>query len=91
MKISGKIYDLDLPQRAIRVYCYLCRKADRNGVCSPLVDAIADDLHISGRTVFRALNDLEAAAMLRRTGRYRVGGGRHSNLYRIGGDVHGLD
>ena len=85
------IHDLGLPNRAVRVYGYLCRKSNAEGVCSPLVGTIAKALQVSERTVFRALNDLECADMIERSGRYRAGGGRQSSTYRVGGDVHGLD
>ena len=85
------IHDLGLPNRAVRVYGYLCRKSNAEGVCSPLVATIARSLGVSERTVFRALNDLEYSGMIERSGRYRAGGGRQSSTYRVGGDAHGLD
>jgi predicted transcriptional regulator len=49
------------------------------------VNTIAGDLHISKRTVFRALHDLEEAGMLVRQNRHRSHGGLSSNLYKLGG------
>ena len=61
MSFFGSIYaDPDLPHRARTVYMYLRDRAG-GGSCWPGVKTIARDLHLSPRTVQRALNDLERA------------------------------
>ena len=61
MSFFGEIYaDPDLPHRARTVYMYLRDRAG-GGSCWPGVKTIARDLHLSPRTVQRALNDLEHA------------------------------
>ncbi len=83
MIVPERIYDENLPHRAVSVYCYLCGRANKKGECFPSVRTVAEDLHISKRTVFRAISDLEHAGLLTRTARRRVHGGRSSSLYKI--------
>ena len=67
----GDIYaDPDLPHRARTVYMYLRDRAG-GGSCWPGVKTIARDLHLSPRTVQRALNDLERAGYIQRQRRHR--------------------
>ena len=83
MSFFGEIYaDPDLPHRARTVYMYLRDRAG-SGSCWPGVKTIAKDLHLSPRTVQRALNDLEHAGYIRRQRRYRENGSYTSNLYII--------
>ena len=56
------------------------------GSCWPGIKTIARDLHLSPRTVQRALNDLEHVGYIRRENRYRENGSRTSNLYVITDD-----
>ena len=66
MSFFGSIYaDPDLPHRARTVYMYLRDRAG-GGSCWPGVKTIARDLHLSPRTVQRALNDLERAGYIQR-------------------------
>ena len=61
MSFFGEIYaDPDLPHRARTVYMYLRDRAG-GGSCWPGIRTIARDLHLSPRTVQRAMNDLERA------------------------------
>ena len=53
------------------------------GSCWPGVKTIAHDLHLSPRTVQRALNDLERAGYIQRQRRHRENGSCTSNLYII--------
>ena len=50
------------------------------------VKTIARDLHLSPRTVQRALNDLECAGYIQRQRRHRENGSCTSNLYIINED-----
>ena len=66
MSFFGSIYaDPDLPHRARTVYMYLRDRAG-GGSCWPGIKTIARDLHLSPRTVQRALNDLEHAGYIQR-------------------------
>ena len=81
MSFFGSIYaDSDLPHRARTVYMYLRDRAG-GGSCWPGVKTIARDLHLSPRTVQRALNDLERAGYIERQRRHRENGSCTSNLY----------
>lgn len=85
MRFTREIYEYDLPHRAVTVYMYLSNRAGRKKECFPSVKTISEDLSISTSTVFRALNDLEAAGLIERRERYRTSGGRSSTLYLIKG------
>ena len=81
MSFFGEIYaDPDLPHRARTVYMYLRDRAG-GGSCWPGIKTIARDLHLSPRTVQRALNDLEHAGYIQRQRRHRENGSCTSNLY----------
>ena len=56
------------------------------GSCWPGVKTIARDLHLSPRTVQRALNDLEHAGYIERQRRHRENGSCTSNLYIVNED-----
>ncbi len=77
------IYAEDLPHRAKSVYMYLRDRADKDGRCFPAIPTIARDLKLSRSTVKRAVADLEKAGRLSREQRWREGGGKSSNLYRV--------
>ena len=87
MSFFGEIYaDPDLPHRARTVYMYLRDRAG-GGSCWPGIKTIARDLHLSPRTVQRALNDLEHAGYIERQRRHRENGSCTSNLYIITNEV----
>ena len=83
MTYDRKIYEEDLPHRAIAVYLYLQNRADRNGTCYPAIGTIARELHLSVSTVKRAVRDLEENGFIRKTQRWRENGGRSSLLFEI--------
>ena len=86
MSFFGEIYAApDLPHRARTVYMYLRDRAG-GGSCWPGVKTIARDLHLSPRTVQRAMNDLERAGYIERQRRHRENGSCTSNLYIINMD-----
>lgn len=77
----SKIYSLDLSHRAKAVYMYLRDRSDKNGQCYPAIGTIARELHLSRRTVERAIGDLIQAGLLKTEQRWRENGGRSSLLY----------
>ena len=56
-----RIYQSDLPSRAIAVYLYLQGRANREGVCWPAIPTMARELKMSESTVRRGVRDLERA------------------------------
>lgn len=78
-----KIYNNNLPHRAVSVYMYLCDRADRDGLCFPSIKRIAVDLNLSVSTVKRAINDLELSGYITKENRYRKNGGKSSNEYHV--------
>ena len=77
------MYAAELPHRAVAVYMYLKNRANRHGSCFPAVGTIADDLSLSRRTVYRALDELEQHGFIKRYARWRAKGGRSSSLYTL--------
>ena len=59
-----RIYQSDLPSRAIAVYLYLRGRANREGVCWPAIPTMARELKMSESTVRRGVRDLERAGFL---------------------------
>ena len=82
MAYNRLLYEYDLPHRAVAVYMYLReRQNSMDGRCYPSVSTIAADLHISTRTVYRALAELEQAGFVERIPRSRASGARSSSQY----------
>jgi GntR family transcriptional regulator len=75
------IYKMDLPHRAYVVYLYLYDRANKDGICWPSVNRIAEDTKLSPSTVRRAIKDLRKAELVRTEQRYRVRGEYSSLLY----------
>ena len=78
-----KIYKMNLPHRAVAVYCYLYERANENGECWPAIPTIAEEIKLSQQTVRRAIRDLEKSGFVKTEQRYRIKGGKSSLLYRI--------
>lgn len=82
MAYNRLLYEYDLPHRAVAVYMYLRdRRNSIDGRCYPSVSTIAADLHLSTRTVYRALTELEQAGFVERIPRSRASGARSSSQY----------
>ena len=62
---------------------YLKDRSDKNGQCYPAIGTIARELHLSRRTVERAIRDLIQAGLLKTEQRWRENGGRSSLLYTL--------
>jgi DNA-binding MarR family transcriptional regulator len=83
MTYDRKIYEADLPHRAIVVYIYLQNRANKEGFCYPAIGTIARELHLSVSTVKRAVRDLEENGYICKKQRWCENGGRSSLLYKI--------
>ena len=83
MAYDRKIYEAELPHRAVAVYLYLKDRANKEGTCYPAIGTIARELGLSVSTVKRAVNDLEREGFIRKKQRWRENGGRSSLLYVI--------
>ena len=62
----------------VRLVITLAAYADKNGRCYPSVPTLAADLAVTERQVWKALDRLEAANIVRRTRRYN-----NSNIYHL--------
>lgn len=76
-----RLYQSDLPNRAIAVYLYLRGRANREGVCWPAVPTMARELKMSESTIRRALRDLVQEGFLKVEERQRESGADSSNKY----------
>lgn len=84
MHSHKRIFNSDLPHRAVSVWLYLCDRANyKTGTCFPSIKTIASSLKLSPSTVKRALSDLEKAGFIEKENRWRANGGKSSNLYHI--------
>ena len=83
MAYDRKIYEAELPHRAVAVYLYLKDRANKEGTCYPAIGTIARELGLSVSTVKRAVNDLEREGFIRKKQRWRENGGRSNLLYEI--------
>lgn len=66
MLYDRKIYEADLPHRAVDVYLYLKDRTNKDGICYPAIGTIARELSLSDSTVKRAINDLEKNGFIRK-------------------------
>ena len=75
------LYAMDLPHRAKLIYLYLNDRKNKDNVSWPGINTIARDLSLSRTTVKRAIQDLEAAGLVRKEAHYRANGSATSNRY----------
>lgn len=76
-----RLYQSDLPNRAIAVYLYLRGRANKEGFCWPAVPTMARELKMSESTIRRALRDLVREGFLKVEERQRESGADSSNKY----------
>lgn len=76
-----RIYQSELPNRAIAVYLYLRGRANKEGVCWPAIPTMARELKMSQSTIRRALRDLVQEGFLVIEERQRDSGADSSNKY----------
>lgn len=85
MGYFSNIYKAELPHRAKTVYMYLKDRSNAQGQCYPTIGTIAKELHLSRRTVERAIQDLIIAGLLKKEQRWRENAGRSSLLFTLTG------
>ena len=78
-----KIYRMDLPHRAVAVYCDLYERANENGECWTAVPTIAHEIKLSEATVRRAIRELKKEELVEAEQRYRAKGGKSSLLFKL--------
>lgn len=83
MEVENDNYVKGVPHRAVVVYRYLRDRSNKEGMCFPSMRLIASELHISRRTVIRAVNDLKAAGYIYTKQRLRSNGAKSTLLYYI--------
>ena len=77
-----KLYQSDLPNRAISVYLYLRSRANKDAALDwPAIPTMARELKMSESTIRRALRDLVREGFLVIEGRLRENGADSSNKY----------
>lgn len=78
-----KLYQSELPTRAIAVYLYLRGRDNKEGVCWPAIPTMARELKMSESTIRRALRDLVQKGFLVVEERQRENGADSSNKYAL--------
>lgn len=78
-----RIYQSELPSRAIAVYLYLRGRANKEGVCWPAIPTMARELKMSKSTIRRALRDLVREGFLIIEERQRESGADSSNKFTL--------
>lgn len=78
-----RLYQSDLPNRAIAVYLYLRGRANKEGFCWPAVPTMARELKMSESTIRRALRDLVQEGFLKVEERQRESGADSSNKFTL--------
>lgn len=78
-----KLYQSDLPNRAISVYLYLRSRANKEGFCWPAIPTMARELKMSESTIRRALRDLVQEGFLKVEERQRESGADSSNKFTL--------
>ena len=78
-----RLYQSDLPNRAIAVYLYLRGRANQEGFCWPAVPTMARELKMSESTIRRALRDLVQEGFLKVEERQRESGADSSNKFTL--------
>lgn len=81
MNNHEKLYNSGLKHRAIIVYLYLESRANKDGHCWPSARLIAKELGLSTKTVYRAIDDLRNAGLIKTIQRKRKSGAWSSLLY----------
>ena len=76
-----KLYQSELPSRAIAVHLYLRGRANKEGVCWPAIPTMARELKMSESTIRRTLRDLVREGFLIIEKRQRENGAGSSNKY----------
>ena len=78
--IPAWLDDAGLSQAEFRLYCHLCRRADKKtGLAWPQAESIARDCSMARNTVWKSIRSLEAKGFIRRVGKSFAG----SNRYRV--------
>ena len=78
-----KLYQRDLPNRAIAVYLYLRGRVNKEGFCWPAIPTMARELKMSESTIRRALRDLVQEGFLKVEERQRESGADSSNKFTL--------
>ena len=78
-----RLYQSDLPNRAIAVYLYLRGRANKEGFCWPAIPTMARELKMSESTIRRALRDLVQEGFLKVEERQRESGADSSNKFTL--------
>ena len=78
-----KLYQSELPGRAIAVYLYLRGRANKEGFCWPAIPTMARELKMSESTIRRALRDLVQEGFLKVEERQRESGADSSNKFTL--------
>ena len=80
---AAAVCDDRLGDRAVRVLAALGVYVDRNGVCYPAIERMAERLGVTRQAVQQQIRKLEVAGYVTTNHRIRSIGGNRSNLYQL--------
>lgn len=82
-KVRNDIFNLQLSEKEIIVYMYLCSCSNKENECYPSLRQIAAACSISQTSVKAATKELIERNLIIKDNQYRENGGRRNNLYKI--------
>nr|WP_312579596.1 helix-turn-helix domain-containing protein [Sedimentibacter sp.] len=82
-KVRSDIFDLNLSEKEIIVYMYLCSCTNKYNECYPSLRQIAAACSISQTSAKIAMKELVDRKLIIKDNQYRENGGRRNNLYKI--------
>lgn len=85
-KVRADIFELDLNEKEIIVYMYLCSCSNKDNECYPSIRQIAEACGIGQTSVKAAIKELLDKNFILKINQFREDGGKRNNLYRIVSD-----
>lgn len=85
--VRGDIFEFKLSERDRVIYMYLCRCSDKEGLCFPSMNQIAEGCNVSVSTVKTAIKRLTDMNLITKLNQYREDGGKKNNLYCVIGQA----
>ncbi|MGD9566868.1 MAG: helix-turn-helix domain-containing protein [Sedimentibacter sp.] len=82
-KVRSDIFELELSEKEIIVYMYLCSCANKENMCFPSLRQISAACSISQTSVKTAIKELIERKLIIKDNQYREDGGKRNNLYLI--------
>lgn len=82
-KVRADIFELDLNEKEIIVYMYLCSCSNKDNECYPSIRQIAEACGIGQTSVKASIKGLIDKNFINKINQFREDGGKRNNLYKI--------